>query len=157
MCSSVALQSTFSNAACNDVFFTRDLRSNLCHYQSTRPSWCHPDAPSWNTHRPLCLLRLRFWALFFCEVAPNTYTDARPLTLIHERRCTLWNQRRVRMHTQVQTLKHTRARTLTNHPLSEVDAAVENKRQISYFTSRTLACFCSLLTCLATSEDQELN
>lgn len=52
---------------------------------------------------------------------------------------------------------HVHTPTLTNHPLSEVNAAVENKRQISYFTSLTLACFCSLLTCLATSEDQELN
>lgn len=61
----VALQSSFSTADCSDVFLTRDLGSNLCHYQSARPSWCHPDAPSWNTHRPLCLLHFKFRGFFF--------------------------------------------------------------------------------------------
>lgn len=45
----------------------------------------------------------------------------------------------------------------SNHPLSEVDAAMRNKRHISYIISLSLACFSSLLTCLAMSEDQELN
>lgn len=80
MCSfllyAVALQSSFSTADCGDVFLTRDLGRNLCHYQSARPSWCHPDAPSWNTHRPLCLLHFRFRGLFFfspCWTCTNTY------------------------------------------------------------------------------------
>lgn len=79
---------------CSDVFLTRDLRSNLCHYQSARPSWCHPDAPSWNTHRPLCLLHLRFSALFSPQswTCTNTHADARPLTLIHKSRYTLLKQ-----------------------------------------------------------------
>lgn len=92
--SSVVLQSSFSAADCSDVFLTRDLRSNLCHHQSARPSWCHPDAPSWNTHRPLCLLHLRFRALFSPQswTCTNTYADARPLTLIHKSRYTLLKQ-----------------------------------------------------------------
>lgn len=79
---------------CSDVFLTRDLRSNLCHYQSARPSWCHPDAPSWNTHRPLSLLHLRFSALFSPQswTCTNTHADARPLTLIHKSRYTLLKQ-----------------------------------------------------------------
>lgn len=52
---------------------------------------------------------------------------------------------------------HTHPPTQTNHPLSEVDAAVTNKWQISFFASPTLACFGSRLTCPATSEDQESN
>lgn len=123
--SSVALQSSFSTADCSGVFLTGDLRSNLCHDQSARLSWCHPDAPSWNTHQPLCLLHLRFRALFFSpsRTCTNTYRDARPLVPIDERRCTLWNQRGDQMHAQVRSTR-TRA-----HPHSQTSPCLGEMQQ----------------------------
>lgn len=77
----------FFTAVCSNVFFTGDPRSNLCHYQSARISWCHPDAPSWNTHRLLCLLPLRCrhtqmhvrftsWDIVYIHKSPLSDADA---------------------------------------------------------------------------------
>ncbi len=157
MRSSVALQSFFSSADCSDVFLAADLRSNLCHYQSASFSWCHPDAPSWNTHQPLCLPHLRFSSRFFsCQVV---YTQTHIYMHVRLHRFTDEDT-----HFEPDMLikctpkcMHVHPPTLTNHLLSEVDAAMRNERQISYFISLSLACFSSLLTCLAMLEEQELN
>lgn len=126
----------FSTADRIDVFFTRDPGSNLCHYQSARLSWCHPDAPSWNTHRLLCLHHLRFRLplfLFFFFFARLHLTH----TQIH---ACLYRLTKGDAHFGSGVVLGWTRKT---HLLCEVDAAVKNKQHISYFTWSLTVLACS--------------
>lgn len=83
----------------------------------------------------------------------NTYADACRLPRAHTLNRYLDTHSSVLLYTP----PHNHTPTFTNHPLSGLDEAAKNKRQISYFISLSPACFSSLLSCLAMSEEQELN
>lgn len=140
------LQSFSPTADCCDTFLNRDLRSNLCHYQSARPPWCHPDAPSWNTHQPLCLLHLRFLRSHSGHALTQMQMHTHGYIL-----CLLTTPQ---MFVLLCVLTHTSTHTHVHKPpLSEMGS----ERQISYYSSLSLACWGSVLTHLATWEDPKLN